>query len=114
MVSLMLLTACGQQHQAEGIIEDFLDANLVNSDFRVDYGKLGTTRKLDDHRLRQMQKASTTDKLFKHPIRYGAYKELGELLYLKTTIIQETDTFVRTIYLHPELSEDGVMAIKEN
>ena len=113
-LTALLLTACGEQHKAEGIIEKFLDANLVNSEYRTSYGKLGSTRKLDQHRLVQMQKASIGDKLFKHPIRYGAYKELGELRYLKTTIIHEKDTFVRTIYLHPELLEDGVMAVKEN
>lgn len=113
-LAAVLLTACGEQHKAEGIIEKFLDANLLNNDYQVSYGKLGSTRKLDDYKLIQMQNASNTDKLFKHPIHYGAYVELGELRYLKTTIIHEQDTFVRTIYLHPELREDGVMAVKEN
>lgn len=114
IIPLMLLTACGQQHKAEGIIERFLDGNLVNSNYKVDYGKLGSTRKLDNKTLREMQQVSKSDPLFKHPIHYGAYEGLDELLYLRTIIIQEKDTTVRTIYLHPELHDDGVIAMKEN
>jgi hypothetical protein len=114
MIPLALLTACGQQHKAEGVIEHFLDGNLVNSNYKVDYGKLGSTRKLDDQILQKMRQASTNDPLFKQPVHYGTYKELDELLYLRTIIIQGKDTAVRTIYLHPELCDDGVMAVKEN
>lgn len=113
--ALLLLAACSEQQKAERIVKRFLDENLVNSDYSCGFGNMASTRRIDDKQLLRMQDQTRNgDKLFKRPTRYGAYKELGELRYLKTTIIQDKDTFVRTVYLHPELRDDGVMAVKEN
>ena len=115
ILSVMLFTSCGEQHKAEGIVKQFLKENLVNQDFKARFNKLGRTQKINDQQLSSMQKATQQDDaLFKKPVKYGAYKNLEQLLFVRTTIIQEKDTFIRTIYLHPELPDDGVVAIKEN
>ena len=115
ILSVMLFTSCGEQHKAEGIVKQFLKENLVNQDYKAPFNKLGRTQKIGDQQLISMQKATQQDDaLFKKPVKYGAYKNLEQLLFIRTTIIQDKDTFMRTIYLHPELVDDGVMAIKEN
>lgn len=115
ILSVMLFASCGEQHKAEGVVKQFLKENLVNQDYKTRFNKLGHTQKIDDQQLSSMQKATQQDDpLFKKPVKYGAYKELQQLLFIRTTIIQEKDTFIRTIYLHPELPDDGVVAIKEN
>lgn len=115
LFALLLLSACSEQQKAERIVKRFLDENLVNSDYRCGFGNMASTSRIDDKQLLLMQNQTRNgDKLFKPSTRYGAYKELGELHYLKTTIIQDKDTFIRTVYLHPELRDDGVMAVKEN
>lgn len=115
ILSVMLFASCGEQHKAEGVVKQFLKENLVNQDYKARFNKLGHTQKIDDQQLSSMQKATQQDDaLFKKPVKYGAYKELQQLLFIRTTIIQEKDTFIRTIYLHPELPDDGVVAIKEN
>ena len=113
--AITLLASCSQQRKAERIVERFLDENLVNSDYRVGFGNMGTTNRIDDAQLTRMWKHTRdNDKLFKPNPTYGAYKDLKELHFLKTTIIQGKDTFIRTIYLHPEHRKDGVMDVKEN
>lgn len=115
ILSVMLFASCGEQHKAEGVVKQFLKENLVNQDYKARFNKLGHTQKIDAQQLSSMQKATQQDDaLFKKPVKYGAYKELQQLLFIRTTIIQEKDTFIRTIYLHPELPDDGVVAIKEN
>lgn len=115
ILSVMLFASCGEQHKAEGVVKQFLKENLVNQDYKARFNKLGYTQKIDDQQLSSMQKATQQDDaLFRKPVKYGAYKELQQLLFIRTTIIQEKDTFIRTIYLHPELPDDGVVAIKEN
>lgn len=115
ILSVMLFVSCGEQHKAEGVVKQFLKENLVNQDYKARFNKLGHTQKIDAQQLSSMQKATQQDDaLFKKPVKYGAYKELQQLLFIRTTIIQEKDTFIRTIYLHPELPDDGVVAIKEN
>lgn len=115
ILSVMLFVSCGEQHKAEGIVKQFLNENLVNSEYKAQYGKLGHTQKIDDLKLRSMRQVTQqSDKLFKKPVPYGTYQELSQLLFIRTSIIQDKDTFIRTIYLHPELHDDGVLAIKEN
>ncbi|MBR5039224.1 MAG: hypothetical protein IKX65_10955 [Prevotella sp.] len=115
ILSVMLFVSCGEEHKAEGVVKQFLKENLVNQDYKARFNKLGHTQKIDAQQLSSMQKATQQDDaLFKKPVKYGAYKELQQLLFIRTTIIQEKDTFIRTIYLHPELPDDGVVAIKEN
>ena len=111
----LLLAACGKQHKAETIVEQFLDNNLANKDYVVRFGNLGSTDKIGDEQLMKMNAIThNDDPLFKKPVKYGAYKELGSLWFLRSTIIHDKDTFIRTVYLHPELREDGIMAVKEN
>ena len=115
ILSVMLFASCGEQHKAEGIVKQFLNESLVNSEYKAQYGKLGHTQKIDDLKLRSMRQVTQkSDKLFKKPVQYGNYKDLPQLLFIRTTIIQNNDTAIRTIYLHPELLHDGVVAIKEN
>ena len=114
-MAVALLVSCGQKHKAEGIVKDFLNQNLKNAPCYVECGRLGSTDRLDDAALLRLQNETyANDTLFKHPIQFGAYKELGNLLYMRTKIVIGKDTLMRTIYLHPELRDDGVMAVKEN
>ncbi len=112
---MALLVSCGDKYKAEGIVKDFLNENLKSEPTYVSCKPLATTNRIDDNTLGKLQKETqANDPIFKKPIKYGAYKKLPELRYTRTTIVLGTDTFVRTIYLHPELLEDGVMAVKEN
>lgn len=111
----MLFASCGEQHKAEGIVKQFLKENLVNQDYKARFNKMGRTQKIGYQQLSSMQKAThQDDTLFKKPVRYGAFKDLQQLLFIRTTIIQDKDTFIRTIYLHPDLIDNGIVAIKEN
>lgn len=115
ILSVVLFASCGEQHKAEGIVKQFLNENLVNQDYKARFNKLGRTLKIDARKLSDMQKVTHQyDTLFKKPVKYGAYKDLPQLLFIRTTIIHDNDTSIRTIYLHPELLDDGVVAIKEN
>ena len=114
VAAVALLVSCGPKHKAEGIVKDFLNNSLKSTPGYVECGRLASTTRIDDQALSRLQKASLEDPIFKQPIAYGAYKELGELLYMRTKIVIGKDTLMRTIYLHPELREDGVMAVKEN
>ena len=113
--SALLLAACGNQHKAETIVEAFLDENLTFKDYVVRFGNLGSTDRIDQQQLVKMNRITDEqDPLFKKPFKYGPYKELESLRFIRSTIFHDKDTFIRTVYLHPELPDDGVMAVKEN
>ena len=114
-VAMALLSGCGEKHKAEGIVKDFLNENLTSQPAYISCDRLGTTSRIDDQAIQRLQESTAkNDPIFKKPVTYGAYKQLPELRYTRTTIVLGTDTFVRTVYLHPEFRDDGVMAVKEN
>ena len=69
----MLLAACGQQHKARSIVDDFMDENMSGQSaiHAVDYAKLDSTRLIGDSLIQAMRKAAEKNKLFRHPITYA-------------------------------------------
>ena len=57
----LLLAACGKQHKAETIVEQFLDNNLANKNYVVRFGNLGSTDKIGDEQLMKMNAITHND-----------------------------------------------------
>lgn len=113
--SLLLFASCGQQHQAENVIQDFVDEYVAEPASRssITVVKFDSTKVLNDSTIRVMRANADTIKRYSaKPIKY-AEGAIGHKLFvvrIKYTIygVEFSDTY----YLDEALSH--VVAFKTN
>lgn len=112
LVFALMLSGCGRQHKAEGVIKGFLKENLVTDDYAVRISDIDSTRHVSDSALNAMKVAAAHNKMFKKNMKFGSNTGVSSCFYTRTYIIRPSDTIVQTFYLDRELN--SVIAFKDN
>jgi hypothetical protein len=111
VLALALLSAsCAKSHQAENVVEAFVDANALHPEKMVtrDFARFDSTKAIGDSLVLAMQ--ARKHELYRHPISY-ADSRAGRMLYLvRMNFVYEGDTLWQTFYLDEKL--DHVVAFK--
>lgn len=100
---LLLVTSCGQQHTAEGLVSDFIETNALHPEKMIEreFQRLDSTRFVNDSAISVMQ-AKEND-LFKSDISYEVATAGQMLYYLRVKYVYEGDTIRNTFYLDEQL-----------
>lgn len=101
---IMLLFSCGKQQKAESVVKDFLDENLVVSDYSISFAGIDSTSYITDSIVGVMKKAASTNRLFKKSIKYGESNVQGKYIYTRAEIVNGKDTVTQTFYLDKEMT----------
>ena len=103
VAALILLISCGQQHDAEIIVKQFIAENAVDaSNINIlEFNKLDSTKLINDSIIGVMQ--SKHDEMFKENIEYSV-KQSGRILYIvRMRYTYNSDTISKTFYLDESL-----------
>ncbi len=109
MLLSALLCSCGKQHKAESAINEFLDKNLVESDYSASVSGVDSTSYVTDSMINVMRTDASRNRHFKLGISYG-YPSSNVYVYAKTVIIIGKDTLKQTYYLDRNMND--VIAFK--
>ena len=107
---MAVLASCGRKHQAETLVEEFIEQHAVSADEMKerDYVHFDSTKVISDSLIANMQKREHEH--FKHPIPYPIPSS-GRMLYLlRMSYIYKNDTLFHTFYLDEQL--EHVVAFK--
>jgi len=107
---MFLLTACGQQQDAENLVKEFIAENAIspNQIDIVSFGKLDSTKVIHDSLIVDMQQRENP--VFKKDVKYSS-EQSGHMLYLlRISYAYEGDTLTNTFYLDEQLQH--VVAFK--
>ncbi|MCK8623157.1 hypothetical protein [Prevotella sp. E13-27] len=97
--SFALLSSCGQQSDAEQLVEQFITDYAVDPTQIdvIEFNKLDSTKNINDSIVNAMQ--SKTDELFKNDIDYSV-KQSGRMLYfIRMHYAYKGDTLSKTFYI---------------
>lgn len=111
-LSAVLLLSCGKQRKAEGVVRDFIAANAVSEGYAVDCTPVDSTGYITAERISALRTAASADPLFKRGAKLAPLPAANKYAYTRATLVNGTDTIVRTFYLDMALT--GVVAFKEN
>jgi hypothetical protein len=109
-VTVCLFSACGDRHTAISLAEDFIDANatMPQQMEHRDFGKLGTTRLLNDSLVSGMR--SKPGKFYKSGIDYPDYHQGDTLYFIRMSFVCQGDSLSQTFYIDKQLKH--VVAVK--
>jgi len=112
---VLLLTACGQQHQAKVVVQEFVDQNVTEPSARssIKMLKFDSTKVLNDSIIALMRtNADTIERYVQKPIKY-APGGVGRMLYVaRISYTIYGQEYSETHYLDEQLSR--VVAFKTN
>lgn len=110
---LLLVAACGQQHDAEVVVKDFMKENMINYSDITDmkFADIDSTRRINDSLITAIREAAKSSKIYKKGI---VYKELSGRNIIISRIDYKLDnkSYSDTYYLNDEL--EYVIAFKIN
>ena len=114
-VTLVLLSvSCGQQHQAKGVIQDFVDQYAANPSERgsISIAKFDSTRILNDSIISRMRANADTIERYQQHIKYADGTPSSKLFIARITYTISGTEFSETYYLDDQLTR--VVAFKSN
>ena len=116
IVSLvLLLTSCGQQHEAEALVEDFMDKNMkdeVSINARR-FTDIDSTFLLTNDVIQKMRnKAAAGGQRYKKGIKYADGNPTRKLFITRVKYYVDTLECSDTYYLNADLTH--IVAFKEN
>jgi len=113
-IFVSLLASCGQQHKAQSLVEDFMDANLVASDKveDVEYLKLDSTKLITDSAVAVMRNGARQSKMFKPSMDYSVDRAGKKLFRLRVNYKYDGNLTSATFYMDEGLN--GVVAVKND
>ncbi|OYP46408.1 hypothetical protein CIK96_06030 [Prevotella sp. P4-98] len=116
IVSLvLLLTSCGQQHEAEALVEDFMDKNMkdeVSINARR-FTDIDSTFLLTNDVIQKMRnKAANGGQRYKKGIKYADGNPTRKLFITRVKYYVDTLECSDTYYLNADLTH--IVAFKEN
>lgn len=116
IVSLvLLLTSCGQQHEAEALVEDFMDKNMkdeVSINARR-FTDIDSTFLLTNDVIQKMRnKAADGSQRYKKGIKYADGNPTRKLFITRVKYYVDTLECSDTYYLNADLTH--IVAFKEN
>lgn len=111
---MLLFAACGQQHDAETLVEGFMKENLIDSSSLsgVEFAKLDSTARLNDSIINILRADSKQSERYRNDIRYADNKQDKSLKILRVKYMLGTEECSDTYYLDKNLT--NIIAIKIN
>lgn len=109
----LLFAACGQQHKAESVVEDFMERNLTDPSALedLDFNDIDSTRHINDSIVAIMRQATkATAPQYKKTIDYGTKQAVGNVLLVRVNYKVGEKRFTDTYYLDKEMTD--VIAFK--
>ena len=104
-VALLLFASCGQQHEAQSVVKDFVRTNISDDVSFIDFADIDSTRAISDSLVQVLR--SRVAKNIQYQDCQGHTLKL-----IRAKYVMGTDTLSSTFYLDPALT--GVVAYKEN
>lgn len=106
----VLMVSCGPRHKAISLAEDFIEANAKAPEKikNREFGKLGTTNKLNDSLIIAMR--ARKNDLLKDGIEYPEAKIEKKLRFLRMNFTYDEDTLSQTFYFDEAL--EHMIAVK--
>ena len=114
-VALVLLSvSCGQQHQAKGVIQDFVDQYATQPSERgsISIAKFDSTRILNDSVISRMRANADTIQRYRKPIKYADGPAGKKLFVVRIGYAIDGTEYSDTYYLDENLTH--VVAFKTN
>ena len=111
---ILLLASCGQQHQAKGVIQDFVNqyVSKPSSLSSISIVKFDSTRVLSDSVIARIRANADTIKRYSAPVKYSD-RPMGRKLYVARISYAINGTeYCDTYYLDEQISH--VVAFKSN
>jgi hypothetical protein len=111
LLSIILLSGCGQEHEIKTIVKDFMKDNMTLDDHKViEWSKVGDTYFVSDSIIQVMHTHAEQDKLVKPNTSYMPRTEKLYFIQVKYAVSQ--DTIKQTFYLDDQMS--GVVCFKKD
>ena len=113
-IAVLLLTACGQQHQAKVVVQEFVDQYATEPSARssIKIEKFDSTKVLNDSIIRVLRTNADTVSRYQHPVNYAA-GGIGRMLYVaRISYTINGAEFSDTYYLDEQITR--VVAFKTN
>ena len=104
-VALLLFASCGQQHEAQSVVKDFVEQNISSSVSYVDFADLDSTRAIGDSLIQVLRSRGAKGASYQQPDGHT-------LMLIRAKYVKDHDTLSSTFYLNPALT--GVVAYKNN
>ena len=84
---MLLLTSCGQQHQAESVVEDVMNEHLKETaDLQItSFGKIDSTRHINDSIIISLREATKRSSVYKDDIEYATAGNDSKLIIVRVT-----------------------------
>lgn len=114
---VLLLASCGQQHNAESTVKDFMEQNLKepSSLDDINFNDIDSTRYLNDSVVTVMrQTAKSVATQYKSDIRYGSEPIGKSLITARIDYTVGGKSYTDTYYLDKELTRVVAFKSAEN
>ncbi len=110
----LVFAACGRQHEAEGVVKEFLKTNLneASSLKIVSFDDIDSTRRVNDSIIQSMRKATDQSAIYKKGIDYADGERTQTLMILRVKYRLGEEEINDTYYLNNTMTE--VVAVKTN
>jgi len=111
IMAMLLLASCGRQHQAKGLVKDFVKAYATEEIDITSFSDLDSTKVISDSLLQEIRQRAQKDTLFKD-VKLGSIPLSTTLLFIRMRYQLPGDTLEqsRTFYFDRDLT--GIVAFK--
>ena len=109
ILAVLLLTGCGQQHQAKSLVKDFVKEHAIEELHITDFSDLDSTKVISDSVFLAMQQNAAKDPLFKD-VDFSDLKASSPLLFIRMRYQKDTLELYKTFYFDKNLS--AIIAFK--
>ena len=109
---MLLLASCGRQHQAKGIVKDFVKAYATEEIDITSFSDLDSTKVISDSLIFALRDKAKSDPLFKKDFQLADKPDGSTLLFIRMRYQLPGDTLEqsRTFYFDKDLT--GIIAFK--
>lgn len=113
-MAVLLLASCGQQHDAEQIVKDFMETNMKDGAqvSSLDFDDMDSTKLITDSVITRIRATAKEAALYKSDIRYSGRNGVKKLYILRARYYVNKEEQCDTYYLDAGLT--GVVAFKTN
>lgn len=109
LLSVILLSGCGQEHEIKTVVKDFMKDNMILDDYKIlEWSKLGDTYFVSDSIIQVMRTDAEQNKLVNPGTNYTPRTEKLHFIQVKYAVYQ--DTIKQTFYL--DSLNSGVVCFK--
>lgn len=112
--AVLLPVSCGQQHDAEQLVEAFMKENMKEPSRMVsmDFDDIDSTKHINSSAIARMREFVKGADLYKNDIKYQSGPDSKKLLILRVRYYVDNEEMCDTYYLDEKLTR--VVAFKTN